>query len=149
MKKGISLVVLILTIIIMVILAGIVVVNATGMFVDMELTKLKIDIAQLESLMNTYKIRVDGNINFPKTQLDLSKLSSDELLQFKGENIANNKVELYVIDLEDIDAEAVNFGNLKDGVSDRYLYSIITGRVYYELGLESDGIRYYHIKNGE
>ena len=115
----------------------------------MELTKLKIDIAQLESLMNTYKIRVDGNINFPKTQLDLSKLSSDELLQFKGENIANNKVELYVIDLEDIDAEAVNFGNLKDGVSDRYLYSIITGRVYYELGLESDGIRYYHIKNGE
>lgn len=149
MKKGISLVILVVTIIIMIILAGIVVVNTTGMFVDMELTKLKLDIAQLENLMNTYKIRKSGNIGFAKTGLDISTLNSDELLQFKGENIVNNKVELYIIDLEAIDAEAVNYGNLENGASDRYLYSLTTGRVYYELGLETENITYYYAKSGE
>ena len=149
MKKGISLIVLIITVTVLVILAGVVVVNTSGMFVNMELSKLQIDIAQLETLMNTYKIRHNGDIDFATVQFDLSSLSSEERLQFEGENVVDNKVSLYVVNLQEIDAEAVNYGSLEQGITDRYLYSVTTGKVYYELGLKSDDIRYYYTKNGE
>lgn len=149
MKKGISLIVLIITVTVLVILAGVVVVNTSGMFVNMELSKLQIDIAQLEALMNTYKIRHNGDIDFATVQFDLSSLSSEERLQFEGENVVDNKVSLYVVNLQEIDAEAINYGNLEQGINDRYLYSVTTGKVYYELGLKSDDIRYYYTKNGE
>lgn len=149
MKKGISLIVLIITVTVLVILAGVVVVNTSGMFVNMELSKLQIDIAQLETLMNTYKIRHNGDIDFATVQFDLSSLSSEERLQFEGENVVDNKVGLYVVNLQEIDAEAINYGNLEQGINDRYLYSVTTGKVYYELGLKSDDIRYYYTKNGE
>ncbi len=149
MKKGISLIVLIITVTVLVILAGVVVVNTSGMFVNMELSKLQIDIAQLETLMNTYKIRHNGDIDFATVQFNLSSLSSEERLQFEGENVVDNKVSLYVVNLQEIDAEAINYGNLEQGINDRYLYSVTTGKVYYELGLKSDDIRYYYTKSGE
>lgn len=149
MKKGISLIVLIITIIVLVILSGIVVINSNVMLVNADKHKLQIDISQLESLMNTYKIRKNGNISFEKVEFNVSSLSAIELGQFEGETIVNNKVTLYVIDLLEIDAEAVNYGNLKQGPNDRYLYSIETGKVYYEKGLKIDNVKYYYVENGE
>ena len=149
MKKGISLVVLVITIIVLTILGGVIVINTNYMFVNTDNAKLQIDISQIEALMNTYKIRNNGNIDFTTVEFDTSSLSAKELEQFSGENIVNNKIELYVVDLEEIDGEASNFGNLKYGGKDRYLYSIITGKVYYEQGLEINGTTYYYIKNGE
>lgn len=150
MKKGISLIVLVITIVVMSILAGIVVINSSNIVVDTEVSKLKIDIAQLEALMDNYKLRKNGNIDFAKIEFDMAYVTAGELLQFEGENISDdNKIELYVIDLEKIDAEAVNFGNLKNGITDRYLYSLTTGKVYYEQGLEFKDTKYYYIKSGE
>lgn len=150
MKKGISLIVLVITIVVMSILAAIVVINSSNIVVDTEVSKLKIDIAQLEALMDNYKLRKNGNIDFAKTEFDTAYLTPEELSQFDGENKSeNNKIELYVIDLEKIDAEAVNYGNLKNGTKDRYLYSLTTGKVYYEQGLETKGIIYYYVKSGE
>jgi len=148
-KKGISLIVLVITIIVMAILAGVIVFNTGNIVTDTELSKLKIDIAQLESLMNTYKLRKNGVIDFNTVEFDTEYITNEELLQFEGETVVDNKIELYVIELLEIDAEAVNYGNLEYGETDRYLYSLTTGKVYYELGLESEGIRYYYIKSGE
>lgn len=149
MKKGISIIVLAITIIILVILTGVIVVNANYMMTDTDLTKLKVDISQIESLMSTYNMRKNGNIDFYITQFDVSTFTEDELQQFSGENIVDNKVQLYVIELDKIDAEASNYGTQKNGNDDRYLYSSVTGKVYYEKGLESEGIRYYYIEIGE
>lgn len=148
-KKGISLVVLIITIIVLTVLMGIIIFNAENTIVNAEKSKLQIDIVSLESLMDTYKIRKNGNIKFNVTFFDTSTLSGAELQQFDGETISNNKIELYVIELKEIDAETLSYGNLIAGEKDRYLYSINTGKVYYEQGLKIDNITYYHIENGE
>lgn len=149
MKKGISLVILVITIIILIILASVIIINTNYMFVDTNLSKLQVDISQIETLMNTYKIRNNGNIDFPTVEFDVSSLSSEELKQFDGEIIENNKVELYIVNIEEIDGEASNFGTLELGDKDRYLYSLTTGKVYYEQGLVSEDTTYYYIKNGE
>lgn len=149
MKKGISLVMLAFTIIILAILAGVMIIRADYSFVDSDIAMLQVDIAQIESLMSIYKIRNNGNIDFPTVQFSTSGLSGQELVQFSGENIVNNQIQLYVVNIGAIDGETSNFGNLKFGSKDRYLYSINTGKVYYEQGIEVDGITYYYIKNGE
>ena len=149
MKKGISLIVLIITIIVLVILAGVVVINAGITVADTDKAQIQMDISQLEYLMNTYKIRKNGNINFDVVEFDTSGLSAIELNQFSGETIIDNKISLFVIDLIEIDAEAVNFGNLELGDTDRYLYSDVTEKVYYEKGLEIDNVTYYYVKDGE
>ena len=149
MKKGISLVVLIITIIVLIILAGVAIFNSSNMMGSVEKSKLQVDIVQLEALMNTYKIRKNGNINFEVTQFSTSTLNMTELKQFEGEDIVNNTISLYVIDLIEIDADAVNYGNQGQGASDRYLYSINTGKVYYEQGLKIDDDMYYYVEDGE
>lgn len=149
MKNGVSLVVLIITIIIMSILAGIAVANMNPIITNTEIDRLQMDIAQIESLMNTYRARKNGIINFDIVELDIASLSNEELRQFSGETITDNKVQLLVVDLLEIDADEVNFGNLKLGPRDRYLYSNTTGKVYYEYGLEVGDIRYYYVENGE
>lgn len=149
MKKGISLVVLVLTIIIMIILAGVAVFNISGTLENTDKTKLKADISELQNLINTYKIRKSGVIDFEITTFNTEALSEDELKQFEGESIVNNSIILYVIDLNKIDAEEVNFGNLQNGNDDRYLYSNVTGKVYYEKGLQIGEKTYYHLLKGD
>lgn len=149
MKKGISLVILAITIVLLTILTTVIVINSEYMFVNTDKAQLQLDIAQIETLMNTYKIRNNGNINFDTVNFDTASLSQVELEQFSGENIVDNKIQLYVVDIKAIDGETSNFGDLELGSKDRYLYSLTTGKVYYELGLEIEGTTYYYIEDGE
>ncbi|MBQ8042897.1 MAG: hypothetical protein IJ272_01950 [Clostridia bacterium] len=149
MKKGISLMVVVITVVVLTILTGVIVINSSSVVGNTGKSQLQLDIAQLESLMNTYKIRKSGNIPFETVEFNTADLSSAELEQFAGETIVNNTIELYVIDLYEIDAEAVNYGNLQNGSTDRYLYSINTGKVYYEKGLETEEGTYYYVVDGE
>ncbi len=149
MKKGISLVVLVITIVLMIILASIAIINMDNVFLNTNLSLLQTDISQIEALMNTYKIRKSGNIDFHTVQFDTSSLSASELLQFSGESVIDNKIELYVIGLEEIDAEGSNYGDLTLGSKDRYLYSKTTEKVYYEQGLKIGNEVYYYSKTSE
>ena len=150
MKKGISLVVLVITIIVLVILTGVVIIDSNYIVADAELSKLQSDIAELQTLMRIYKIRNSGNIPFDTVDMDISYLSEDVKKQFSEETISDDgKIQLYVIQLDKIDAEAVNYGTQKESASDRYLYSSVTGKVYYEQGLLVNGVMYYYIENGE
>lgn len=141
-KKGISLIVLVITIIVLLILTGLVVVNGKDAYVEAQKTTLKTEIAQIETLTKNYYTRRSGNLDFVTIELTVP---STYLEQFEGESIVSSKVTMYVIDLNKIDAEEVTYGNLEDGANDRYLYSTTTGKVYYEKGLEIDGKIYYRI----
>lgn len=149
MKRGISLVVLVITIIVSTILVGVIVINATDAISGADKMNLQSDISQLEILMSTYKIRKNGVIDFETVNVDLSNFDEFKLQQFEGETIVDNLVSLYIIDLEKIDAENVSYGKLEEGEKDRYLYSITTGKVYYEQGLIVDGNTYYYVQNEE
>ena len=149
MKKGVSLIVLVITIIVMVILAGVAVMNMSNVFEGKNVSILKSDISQIEALMSIYKTRRSGFIDFDEIEFNTSSLSVDELEQFEGERITNNKIQLYIVDLNKIDAEGVNYGNLENGANDRYLYSDVTGKVYYEKGLTEGGNTYYYVLRSE
>ena len=125
MKKGISLIILVVIIIVLIILTGVIVINSEYMIVDTSISRLKTDITQLEYLMSTYIIRKSGNIDFEIVNFDTSGLTEEEAKQFSGEKAKNNKIQLYVIDLQEIDAEEVNYGKLENGVDDRYVYSFV------------------------
>lgn len=141
-KKGISLIVLVITIIVILILTGLVVVNGKDAYVEAQKTTLKTEIAQIETLTKNYYTRRSGNLDFVTIELTVP---SAYIEQFEGESIVSSKVTMYVIDLNKIDAEEVTYGNLEDGENDRYLYSTTTGKVYYEKGLDIDGKIYYRI----
>ncbi len=149
MKKGISLVEIVITVVLLTILAGVIIFSSTDTIEGVDKSKLKMDIAQIEALMNTYNIRKNGNIQFETVKFVTSNLSAEELNQFDGETITANSITLYVVDLAEIDVDEVSYGNLKLGQDDRYLYSQTTGKVYYEKGLEIDNIRYYYVTNGD
>lgn len=149
MKKGVSLMVLAITIVVMVILGTVIIMRASSPYNDTSKMKLQADISQLEYLMSIYKTRKNGNIDFDTVKFNTASLHVNEIEQFKNETIVGDSILLYIIDLSKIDAQAVNYGNLKLGSKDRYLYSLKTGKVYYELGVEVDGITYYYIEDGE
>lgn len=149
MKRGVSLAILVLTIVVLSILLGIIVINSGYMVTDTELSILSTDIEQLEYLMNIYTIRKSGNIDFEIVDFNVQDLSPEELRQFSGETITDNIIKLYVIDYDSIDAENVNYGKQEKGMTDRYLYSKTTEKVYYEYGLSVNDKVYYYIENGE
>ena len=149
MKRGVSLIILVITIVVLAIFAGVAAVGMSSVLTTADESKLQMDIAQLESLMNTYKIRKSGVLPFDTVEFNVAGFRDSELEQFYGETVIDNKIKLYVIDLYEIDAKQVNFGNLRLGAADRYLYSNVTGKVYYELGLEIDGKIYFYVKNGD
>ena len=149
MKRGISLVVVVITLIVISILMGVIILNMENFAGMTDIAKLQVDISELEHLVSIYKTRKSGIIDFLTVEFDVSNLSENEVSQFEGETITNNKIELYVIDLDKIDATQTNFGNLSEGVNDRYIYSNNTGKVYYEKGLNVDNEIFYRVNNGE
>ena len=133
----------------MIIMLGVVLINTSDMTMDTQKIKLKLDIKQLENLTDLYSKRKSGNLGFDAVQFNTSTLSQAELAQFAGETITSNQITLYVIDLDKVDMENANFGKGLGGATDRYLYSMTTGKVYYEKGLVDNGKVYYYVLDGE
>lgn len=147
-KSGITLAVLVLTIIIMTILVTIVVINGSNSYDRAIKNKLQVEINQIEILVDNYVIRNSVN-DFEEVVLDISTYSDKEKSQFAFETITDNKIVLYVLDLNAIDVQDVNYGTGKDGENDRYLYSKETKKVYYDRGITVGDVVYHRIDNTE
>lgn len=147
-KKGVTMLMLVIIIIVMTILLSIVSIVGSDIYNSAIKAKLKSEINQIEILVSNYITRNSG-INFDIVELDISKYSVKEKEQFVGENTIDNKISLYVVNLDAIDAEEVAYGSLIEGESDRYLYSSTTKRVYYEKGINVEDIIYHRIEEAE
>lgn len=141
-KKGITLLMLAIVVIIMITLTTVTITTGTDMYNTTKKVKLQSEINQLEILVENYIKRSSG-IPFEIVELDISSYSDEEKSQFSNENIVDNKIELYVVDIEAVDAEELIHGTQKEGLTDRYLYSSTTSKIYYELG-ETIGDTIYH-----
>jgi len=128
----------------MTILLTVTVINGTSIYSNAQKTKLQSEISQIEVLVDNYITRNSGN-NFESVTIDISGYTSSEKEQFTGENITNDTVKLYIIDLAAIDAEEVTYGTTKEGTRDRYLYSELTGRVYYDIGKKIGDTVYHRV----
>lgn len=147
-KQGITLIILAVIIVIMTLLLTVVVVNGNGIYNATKKTKLQSEIEQIEILVDNY-IRRNSGITFAAIQLDISSYTAEQQAQFTGENITDNILELYVVELDKIDAKEVAYGTGERGTTDRYLYSAVTNRVYYEQGIRIGGVIYHRIGKQE
>ena len=147
-KRGVTLITLSIIVVIMAILVSAVVQTASDMNNEASKTKLQTEINQIEVLVANYIRRNSGNDLTPY-EWDVTTISGFDTTQFEGEIITSNKIAMYVVDLEKIDAEEVNYGMLEDGETDRYLYSEQTGHVYYEKGKSFGSQKYYRVPDLE
>jgi len=143
-KHGVTITMLVIIVVIMATLLTIVTINGTEIYNDAQKTKLQSEINQLEILVQNYLMR-NPNYNWSEVEIDLSEYSDNEKEQFNGENIVDDKIVLYVIDLLAIDAEETSYGSGSLGEKDRYLYSKNTKKIYYELGRTIGDNKYYRI----
>lgn len=106
------------------------------------------EIYEIQNLVDKYKYeddnypyidKEDGTYEMITVAVDSSKNS-----QFNGENITENSVELYTLNLSKVGVQNLSRGYKKDNnVNDVYAFSNITGRVYYVKGYKVGNNTYY------
>ena len=146
MKKGISLVVLIVTIAVIITLLSTIVITGVNITNNTKKIKFASEISYIQELVNTY--RENNNGRYPsskKINIDTSKINQNDLeTQFKNEYIYNNTLLLNKIDLSALNAGSLVYGTSTEPSSDDvYCVSAVTGRVYYIRGLKIGNNTYY------
>lgn len=143
MKKGISILTLVITIIVLIIITTITVVAGTNIINNTIKKSFASEMYSVKNLVEEYEFLHDEYpIKSEVIEFNISSLSTSDINQFSDENIVNNKVVLYEIDLSKAGVNSVNYGS---GTStyDIYAYSIDTNKIYYLAGKKIDGITYY------
>ena len=142
-ERGVTLAILILTVIVLVILTSIVATNSTQFLKASNVTKLNSDIKALEDRVAAYYVKNNtiplygSAMSRSTVEASISNLSSSD-----GANY-------YVIDLEKIDNPTLNYGSgYKDTTSsDKYIINEETHNIYYIRGIVYDGEIYYTATN--
>ncbi len=146
MKKGITISILVITIIVMAILASVIIVSTSSSISYSMLVAWLTEIGYIQDTVDEYSHTSSA---LPYTSdivtIDISKLSNEQIAdQFPGETIINNIVSLNILNLGNLKITNTTYGNLETP-NDVYAYSTTTGRVYYVEGLEMEGYTYYGI----
>lgn len=133
---------LMITVVVMIILTTTVSVSGVVVYNNYKKVKFATEIAFIDQGVNNY---YKFNSEYPVSDtviVDISKLSSNAIEQFKDENIANNKITLYKLDKQLIGKNETIYGNEKTP-EDIYAISDVTGRIYYIKGIKSSNTTYY------
>ncbi|MDO4282951.1 MAG: type II secretion system protein [Clostridia bacterium] len=144
MRKGVSLASLMITIVIIMLLATTVAISASSSINDSRKISFATEISFIQEAVNHYYMK-HGNIPvLEKIEMNLSTLDEENRLEFKGENVNNDIVQLYRLDLPSLGKIDTVFGN-DEKERDYYAVSLDTNRVYYVLGLHVGEKNYYSL----
>lgn len=158
-NRGISLIVLIITIIVAIILAGTAIVNIGNGISQSGKVAFANDLLKVEEGVKAYYLQnqsfpaIDGTSAMSQDDiLNLSNLSDDEksslLLDLESnldKNLDGSKGEFYQIDLAKIDVTKSVFGTRKDGANDVFVVSASSMKAYYLKGVTYDEITYFSL----
>ena len=139
MKKGVSLVSLIIVIIVMVILAGIVVVTGLDSNENIIIDTFVLELLDVQNGVDEYYYRYGKYPSGNEYVLDYTKLES--LNQFIEEDIVDDVINFKIVDLSLIGIKSTEFGSGKG--KDIYVLSEKTGIVYYLEGIVYENKTYY------
>lgn len=141
-KKGISLLVLSITIVIMIILASTIIVSYSNILQDTLKKDFASEIYSIEKLAQEYYFM---NQEYPVSDpyiLSLSSIQEEFRYQFAKEKIEEDRITLYPIDLIQCGVENIKRGH-RTTEKDLYAISKTTGKVYYIDGITIEQIKYY------
>ena len=148
-KKGISMIALLITIAVFLILLTVIIISSDKIINNTKKKQFAREIYEVQNLVDKYKYEKE---EYPYTILDdntkesMSVDITDDLTdQFDKEGVKEgDKVELYTIDLNKIGAENITRGIKKDNnLKDVYAFSEKTGIVYYIKGYKVGKNVYY------
>lgn len=153
MKKGVSLIALLSTVIVLGIIASVVVVSGYDIITEADKREFTTEILSLQKVIQE-RISVDGEekILGEKVLIDESANTKPNFLGLVDAMVLepynqNNVKELFKIKLENLGIENLRRGNKQNGEDDIYLYSKVTGKVYYKNGEKIGGSFYYTYSN--
>ena len=141
-KSGISLIMLSVTVVVIIILASTTIVSYNNIITDTLKKDFANEIYTIQKLVEHYEFL---NNEYPVQNeyvLDINDIDEDFSFQFNKENITNDKLKLFTIDLVKCDVEQTKRGNSIND-KDKYVVSKDTGIVYYIDGVVIDNMRYY------
>lgn len=140
-KKGVTLTTLAITIIVITLIAGVVIVNATGIVEKTELAKFGEEIKKIEDAYREY-YALSGNAptlneeQYTAEQIiALNTLGYGEKLQREIEKNGDTNSIFCLIDFEEIGLNIDKRG-IRATNDDIYVVSLVTNRVYYLKGVE-------------
>jgi type II secretory pathway pseudopilin PulG len=145
MKKGMTLLALLATIVIMSILLTTVTISGIATVNNANKMAFASEVSLLQESTDAYSTKNNGE--FPignSVQLNISQVTTDSKTQFTGENIsADDKVVLYELDYKLLGITSLKYGLGKNGPEDIYVVSKDTKRVYYAKGIPVGNKTYY------
>ncbi len=140
-KNGITMIVLVITIVIMLIISGTVLFSFKGINTSTKQREFATEIYNLQKVAEQYEFL---NGKYPvKDSINFNISSIAEKAQFSGEpGYSSNVVSLKKIDLYEAGVETISRGN-ESSTYDIYAISETTGRVYYLKGVTIGNNTYY------
>lgn len=141
MKRGISLVSLVIVIIIMVILSGIIIFSGVSTVNDVNINIFATEILNIQNAVDEYYYRNGKYPTATSYVLETTTIDNGSLEQFAEESITDNKIEFKTVDLSVLGINKTGFGNTSR--ADVYVLSEVTGKVYYMAGVTYEDKTYY------
>lgn len=142
MKKGVSLIVLMITIVLMILIISTVTISARASFNNAQKLTFATEIASMQENVNEYYLRNHILPVLHDVTLNLENISEQEKIQFLDEKMDGKQIVLKQIDLSKFSQMDIIFGKGENG-TDIYAVSEITNRVYFLRGLHTDEMTYY------
>ena len=144
MKKGITLIMLTITMVILLILLSTVTITGFNTYNNNQKLSFATEINMIQMMVDTYKTKNDGiyptNAEF---ELNIAGVTESAKVQFANETMTNNKINLKKIDYDKLGVSSLKYGNGSGGEVDSYLVSEKTGIVYYAKGVKIGSNTYY------
>lgn len=148
-KKGITLAVLVVTIIITMILVSAIVVSYDSIKNSTKKKEFAKEIYSIQNLVDAYKFK---NEKYPVTTnvtFSIATIENEDKIQFINEpGYSSNEVVFRVIDLYEVGIESTTRGTQKNAnTNDMYVVSENTGKVFYLKGEEIGDKVYYTLSD--
>lgn len=149
-KKGISLIVLLITIAVILILLTAITFSADTLISNTKKRQFAKEIYEVQKVVDKYKYENDDYPyiieNDEKKVFNINVENIDE--QFVDEEIINNTITLYPIELSKAGVQNLSRGTKNDNnENDVYTFSDKTGKVYYVKGFKVGRDTYYTLTN--
>ena len=141
MKKGVSMIVLVLTVVVMTILITTTTISVINVNEKTEKIRFGDELMLVQEWVSLYKVE-NGKYPIRENMIDI-EVANNDLSQFSGETVNSGVVSLNEVNLDLFGNIEVKYGTGSANQKDKYVVSTKTGRVYYADGLKVGDMRYY------
>ena len=152
-QKGISLIALTVTILVLSIVTSIVVYNAKNNIEIREYKKLANDLEVLQNKIDMYYLK---NEQLPVLNINDVPVEYEGPTYYLSQKQSNDNDNYYIIDLNSISGVTLNFGkdfyrinqnasNIDESMTDLYIVNEQSHRIYYAKGIDTGDNKYYTI----